>query len=144
MRPAAIQRKTRKIVTRRPWRTGDRTANSILLRDFRTYFIMIYYASLLSQDMSYEIGDWCLAMLKQLNDPMYLEEQRLKAEEEKMLEREAEKRRHKTTETWKHYKARQKEANRRAREADARGTTSETWPLLRSAPGIFAPSSKIL
>jgi hypothetical protein len=44
---------------------------------------MICYASLLSQDMSYEIGDWCLAMLKQLNDPMYLEEQRLKAEEEK-------------------------------------------------------------
>jgi hypothetical protein len=57
-----------------------------------------------------------------------------------MLEQEAEKRRHKTPETWEHYKARQEEANRHAREADARGTTSETWPPLRSAPGIFAPS----
>jgi hypothetical protein len=38
---------------------------------------------------------------------MYLEERRLKAEEEKMLAREAkEQRRHETPGTWKHYNAR--------------------------------------
>jgi hypothetical protein len=42
--------------TLRLWRTGNRTVDSILLRGFRTYFIMIYYASFSSQDMSYEIG----------------------------------------------------------------------------------------
>jgi hypothetical protein len=72
---------------------------------------------------------------------MYLEEQWLEYEEEKSLAPEAEeKRRHETPGTWEHYKARQEEANRRAREAYAGGTTSEMWPPPRSAPGIFAPS----
>jgi hypothetical protein len=53
----AVKRwKTCRIILRRPWRTGDRIIDSILLRDFGTYFIMICYASLLSQDMSYGIG----------------------------------------------------------------------------------------
>jgi hypothetical protein len=37
---------------------------------------------------------------------MYLEERRLKAEEEKMLAREAKEQRHETPGTWKHYNAR--------------------------------------
>jgi hypothetical protein len=56
MRPAVIHQKTDMIVTRWPWHTGDRTVDSILLHDFEIYFIMIYYSSLLSQDMSYMIG----------------------------------------------------------------------------------------
>jgi hypothetical protein len=40
---------------RRHWRTGDRTVDSILLHGFGTFFIMICYSSLLSQDMSYDI-----------------------------------------------------------------------------------------
>jgi hypothetical protein len=67
--------------------------------------------------------------LQQLNDPLYCEEQRHKAEEEKRLAQEAEqKRRHETPGTWEHYKARCEEADRRAREADAGGMTSKTWP----------------
>jgi hypothetical protein len=42
--------------TIRLWRNGDRIVDSILLRGFGTYFIMICCASLSSQDMSYEIG----------------------------------------------------------------------------------------
>jgi hypothetical protein len=69
---------------------------------------------------------------------MYLEEQRLKSEEEKWLAQEAEEqRRRETPVTWEHYNARQEEVNRRAREADAGGMTSETWPPPRSPPGIF-------
>jgi hypothetical protein len=36
--------------------TGDKTVDSILLRGFGIYSIMICYSSLLRQDMSYEIG----------------------------------------------------------------------------------------
>jgi hypothetical protein len=75
---------------------------------------------------------------------MYLEEQRqlqMKAKEEKRLAREAkEQRRRETPGTWEHYYAKQKEANRCAREADAGGTTSETWQPPQSPPGIFPPS----
>jgi hypothetical protein len=39
--------------------------------------------------------------------------------------------------TWEHYLAKQEEANRRAREADLGGTTSETWPPPCEEPGIF-------
>jgi hypothetical protein len=68
---------------------------------------------------------------------MYYEEQRLKAEEEKRLTREAEEKvRRETPGTWKHQKAVQEEANRRAREANDGGTTSETWPPPRSPSGI--------
>jgi hypothetical protein len=56
MRPMVIYWKTGKIVLRQPWRIGDRTVDSILLRGFGTYFIMICYAGLLSQDMIYGIG----------------------------------------------------------------------------------------
>jgi hypothetical protein len=56
MRPTAIRQKTDMIITRWPWHTGDRIVVSILLRGFGIYFIMIYYSSLLSQDISYEIG----------------------------------------------------------------------------------------
>jgi hypothetical protein len=38
-------------------------------------------------ELRYELRDWCLARLKQLKDPIYLEEHRLKAEEEKRLTR---------------------------------------------------------
>jgi hypothetical protein len=40
--------------------------------------------------------------------------------------------------TWEHYQARCKEVDRRAREADAGGMTSETWPLPRSPLGNFS------
>jgi hypothetical protein len=77
----------------------------------------------------YELRDWCKVRLQQLNDPVYYKEQRLKAEEEKRLAREAqEKVRCETPGTWEHQKDVQEEANRRAREADDGGTTSETWP----------------
>jgi hypothetical protein len=77
---------------------------------------------------------------------MYYEEQRLKAEEEKRLAREAEEKvRRETPGTWEHQKAVQEEVNRRAREADAGGMTSETWPLPRSPSGILLRlSTKIL
>jgi hypothetical protein len=52
----------------------------------------------------------------------------MKAEEEKRLAQEAEQQRSETPGTWEHYKAKQKEVNRRAREADLGGTTFETWP----------------
>jgi hypothetical protein len=91
-----------------------------------------------SFESRYELQDWCEARLQQLNDPMYVEEQRRKAEEEKMLAQEAElKRRRETPGTWEHYKAQCDEVNRRAREADTRGTTSETWPPPRSPPDNF-------
>jgi hypothetical protein len=69
---------------------------------------------------------------------VYVEEQWRKAEEEKRLAHEAEvKKRRETPRTWEHYKAQCDEANRRAREADARDTTSENWPPPRSPPGNF-------
>jgi 5'-deoxynucleotidase YfbR-like HD superfamily hydrolase len=80
----------------------------------------------------YELRAWCAAREKQLKDPLYHEEQRQqqkKAEEEKRLAQEVEQqRRCETPRTWKHYKAKQEEANRRAREADLASMTSETWP----------------
>jgi hypothetical protein len=69
---------------------------------------------------------------------MYVEEQWHEAEEEKSLAQEAElNRRRETSETWEHYQALCEEAGRHAREADAGGTTSETWPLPRSLPSNF-------
>jgi hypothetical protein len=69
---------------------------------------------------------------------VYVEEQQCKAEEEKRLAQEDEvKRRCETPWTWEHYKAQCDEANRRAREADIGGTTSETWPPPQSLPGNF-------
>jgi hypothetical protein len=60
---------------------------------------------------------------------VYVEEQRCKAKEEKRLAQEAElKRRCETPRTWEHYQSQCEEVDRRAREADAGGTTSETWP----------------
>jgi hypothetical protein len=56
MYPTVIRWKICRIILRRPWRIGDRTVDSILLRGFGTYFIMICYTSLLSQDMGYRIG----------------------------------------------------------------------------------------
>jgi hypothetical protein len=52
----------------------------------------------------------------------------MKAKEEKRLAQEVEQqRRRETPGTWEYYKAKQEEANRRAREADLGGTTFETW-----------------
>jgi hypothetical protein len=83
-----------------------------------------------SFESKYELRDWCKVRLQQLNDPMYVEEQWCKAKEEKRLAQEAElKRRRETPGTWEHYKAQCDEVNRHAREADAGGTTPETWPL---------------
>jgi hypothetical protein len=60
---------------------------------------------------------------------MYLEEQWLKAEEEKRLALEVKEQwRRETPGTWEHYNARQEEANRQAREVDAGGMTFETRP----------------
>jgi hypothetical protein len=51
----------------------------------------------------------------------------MKAEEEKMLAQDTEQQsRRETPGTWEYYFAKQKEANRRDREADLGGTTSET------------------
>jgi hypothetical protein len=100
----------------------------------------IFYYDLLfkSFESGYELWDWCKVRLQQLNDPVYYEEQRLKAEEEERLAREAEEKvRRETHGTWEHQKVVQEEANRRAREADDGGTTSETWPPPRSPSGIL-------
>jgi hypothetical protein len=95
----------------------------------RLWDIFYYYLICKSFESRYELRDWCKARLQQMNDPVYVEEQRRKAEEEKRLAQEVElKRRRETPGTWEHYKARCEEADRRAREADAGGTTSETWP----------------
>jgi hypothetical protein len=62
----------------------------------------------------------------------------MKAEEEKMVAQDAEQqRRHETPSTGEHYFTKQEEANRRAREADARGMTSKTWPPPQSPAGNF-------
>jgi hypothetical protein len=65
----------------------------------------------------------------------------MKAEEEKRLAQEAEQqRRHETPDTWEYYFIKQEEMNRRTREADLGGTTSETWPPPRSLPSNFLSS----
>jgi hypothetical protein len=55
----------------------------------------------------HELRDWCVARVKQLKDPVYIEEQRQqrkKVEEAKRLAREAEQQRDcETPRTWKHY-----------------------------------------
>jgi hypothetical protein len=82
-----------------------------------------------SFESRYELRDWCKVRLQQLNDPMYYEEQRLKAEEEKRLAWEAEEKvRRETPVTWEHQKVVQEEVDRHAREAIDGGMTSETWP----------------
>jgi hypothetical protein len=91
-----------------------------------------YYYDLLfkSFESRHEFRTWCAAREKQLKDPVYHEEQHQQqknAEEEKSLAQEAEQqRRRETPETWEHYKTKQEEASRHAREADLGGTTSET------------------
>jgi hypothetical protein len=100
----------------------------------------IFYYDLLfkSFESIYELRDWCKVRQQQLNDPVYYEEQRLKAEEEKRLAREVEEKvRRETPGTWEHQKVIQEEANRSAREADDGGTTSETCPPPRSSSGIL-------
>jgi hypothetical protein len=68
-------------------------------------------------------------MLQQVNDPVYVEEQQRKADEEKSLTQEAElKRRRETPVTWEHYQGRCEEVDKRARGAHAGDMTSETWP----------------
>jgi hypothetical protein len=99
----------------------------------------IFYYDLLfkSFESRYELRDWCKVRLQQLNDPVYYKEQGLKAEDEKRLAREAEEKvRRETPGTWEHQKVVQEEADRRAREADDGGMTSETWPPPRSPSGI--------
>jgi hypothetical protein len=68
----------------------------------------IFYYDLLfkSFESRYELYDWYKVRLQQLNDLMYYEEQRLKAEEEKMLAREAEEKvGRETPGTWEHQTA---------------------------------------
>jgi hypothetical protein len=99
----------------------------------------IFYYDLLfkSFEPRYDLRDWCKVRLQQLNDPMYYEEQRLKAEEEKRLAREAEEKvRRVTPRTWEHQKAVQEEADRHASDADDGGMTSERWPPTRLPSGI--------
>jgi hypothetical protein len=65
----------------------------------------------------------------------------MKAEEEKRLAQEAEQQsRRETPRTWEHYKTKQEEENKRAREADLGGTTSEIWPPPRLPPRNFHSS----
>jgi hypothetical protein len=72
-----------------------------------------------SFESRYELWDWCKVRLQQLNDPVYYEEQWLKAEEEKRLAWEAEEKvRRETPGTQEHQKVVQEETNRRAREED--------------------------
>jgi hypothetical protein len=60
----------------------------------------------MSFESRYELRDWCKVRLQQLNGPVYYEDQRLKAEEEKRLAREAEEKvRRETPRTWEHQKA---------------------------------------
>jgi hypothetical protein len=56
VRPVTIRQKTDRIIMRWPWHTRDRTVDSIFMHSFGTYYIMVWCASVLSQDMSYEIG----------------------------------------------------------------------------------------
>jgi hypothetical protein len=55
------------------------------------WFWDIFYYDLLFKpfELRYELWDWCKVRLQQLNDLVYYEEQRLKAEEGKRLAREA-------------------------------------------------------
>jgi hypothetical protein len=115
------------------WRQNRRQYPHVRLWD------IFYYDLLLkSFESRYELRDWCKVRLQQLNDHVYYEEQRLKAEEGKRLAREAEENvRCETPRTWEHQKVVQEEANRRAREVDDGGTTSKTWPPPRSPSGIL-------
>jgi hypothetical protein len=120
------------IVLIRHWHTRDRIVDSILMHAIWD----IFYYNMLCK--SFELRDWCRIRMQELNDPMYVEEQWHKAKEKKRLAQEAElKRRHETPGTWEHYNAQCDEANRRAREVDAGGTTSETWSPPRSPLGNF-------
>jgi hypothetical protein len=67
------------------WRQNRRQYPSARLWD-------IFYYDLLckSFESRYELWDWCKARLQQLNNPVYVEEQWHKAEEEKWLAQEAE------------------------------------------------------
>jgi hypothetical protein len=103
----------------------------------RLWDIFYYDLLFMSFESRYELCDWCKVRLQQLNNPVYYEEQRLKAEEEKRLARGAEEKvRRETPRTWEHQKVVQEEADRRAREADDGGMTSETWPPPRLSSGI--------
>jgi hypothetical protein len=83
-----------------------------------------YYFDLIrnSFESRHELWASCVAREKQLNDPVYLEEQhqqQMKAEQEKRLAQETEQqRRCETPTTWGYYFAKQEETNRHAREAD--------------------------
>jgi hypothetical protein len=67
----------------------------------------IFYYDLIfkSFESRYELRDWCKVRLQQLNDPVYYEEQQLKADEEKRLAQEAEEKvGRETPGTWEHKK----------------------------------------
>ena len=89
-----------------------------------------------SFESRHELRAWCVARLKQLNDPVYREEQRQqrkKLEEEKRLAWEAEQRRRRgDPKTWEYHIAKAEENKRRAARE---GTTSETWPPPRPEEG---------
>jgi hypothetical protein len=84
---------------------------------------------------------WCVTKVKQLKDPMYLEEQRKqqkKVEEEERFAWEAEQhRRRNDPTTWEYHIAKAKEKNRHAREVEREGMTSKTWPPPRPEKGTF-------
>jgi hypothetical protein len=79
------------IIMIRPWRTGGRIVDNILLSGFGINFILIYYISLF--ESRYDLRARCVARVKQLKDLLYHEEQcqqRKKIEEEEeRLAREA-------------------------------------------------------
>jgi hypothetical protein len=62
------------------WRQNRRQYPPVRLWDIFYYDLLYKYF-----ESRYELHDWCKARLRQLNDPVYVEEQRHKAEEEKRL-----------------------------------------------------------
>jgi len=81
-----------------------------------------------------ELWSWCVARVKQLKDPVYIEEERKKKEEEERLAWEAEQeRRRNDPNTWEYHIAKAEVKNRRMKEPG----TSKTWPPPSPERGIL-------
>jgi hypothetical protein len=121
------------------WRQNHREYPSVRVWD-RFYFDLLCK----SFESRHELQAWCVTRMKQLYDPMYIEEQhqqQMKDDEGKRLAWEAkEQRRCETPGIWEHYFTKEEETNIRARAAELGGTTSETWPPSRLPEGNFPHS----
>jgi hypothetical protein len=78
------------------------------------------------------MNDWCLARLKQLRDLAYHEEQRkkrqLKKEEERKAWEAEQERRRNDLSCWEYHIAKAQENNRRLRDPDRVGKSTDVWP----------------